>query len=488
MSSLQRAYTGTECREIDRYAIEALGIPSYRLMTRAAQFATTELLNRWPKPETVTIVCGSGNNAGDGYLVASLLHARRVKVQLIQVGDETRLSGDAKRAFDQIKEQGIEPSDQVQLAGDVIVDALLGTGSRGDVRPAYVEAIEKVNGANRPVVSLDLPSGIDADTGTLLNQKPVRASLTTCFVGAKVGLLTGRARNFVGELVVSDLGIPAEAFKPQGISIIPSNSAERSFPPRLKSGHKGQHGHVLVVAGNAGMGGAALLTAEACLRSGAGLVSVSTHPDHATGLLIRSPELMVRGSTSGALDPGQVNAADVIAVGPGLGQDGWANQALDAALASGKPLVIDADALNRLSDRAKKPLNNAILTPHPGEAGRLLSQSSGAIENDRIAAVTAISESWKSVVVLKGSGTLVADSGRLHGLCDIAEPALSTAGSGDVLTGIIAAAYAQVKNPVTAASLGVYHHATAGQRSAANEPGQSVIASDIIDAIRPWGT
>ncbi len=488
MGSLERVFTGTECREIDRIAIEELGISGFRLMYRAASFAMAELLKRWSHPKSVSIVCGSGNNAGDGYLLAGALHSRQIPVQIVQVGDASRLQGDAKRALDSITELGLAFSSDEEISGDVVVDALLGTGARGEVRPTFAAAISRINAVNKPVVALDLPSGVDADTGGFLTEEPVRADLTTCFVGRKLALATGKACNVAGEVVTTSLEIPSGAFdRVAGTPVLPTNKTEQALPKRQPSSHKGHFGHVLIVGGNRGMGGAVLLAGEACLRTGAGLVSVVTHTDHAGNLLSRRPELMVRGSDEGEINPSLIEQADVIAIGPGLGVDPWARNLLENVCSSDKPLVVDADALNLHAKRSYTLPSGSIVTPHPGEAARLLDTTTTTIENDRVGAVKRLTAELHAVGVLKGAGSLIANDGELHAICDIAEPALSTAGSGDVLTGIVAATYAQLGEPLQATALGVYLHASAGQRARSHANGRGVIAGDLIESLRPWG-
>lgn len=488
MGSLERVFTGTECREIDRIAIEELGISGYRLMYRAASFAMAELLKRWSQPKSVSIVCGSGNNAGDGYLLAGALHSRQIPVQIVQVGDPNRLRGDAKRALESISELGLAFARDQEISGDVVVDALLGTGIRGEVRSSFAAAINGINATNQPVLALDLPSGVDADTGGFLIEEPVRADLTTCFVGRKLALVTGKACNVAGEVVTSSLEIPSAAFdRVTGLPVLPTNDAEHALPERQPSSHKRHFGHVLIVGGNRGMGGAVLLAGEACLRTGAGLVSVVTHPDHAGNLLSRRPELMVRGSVEGEIEEPLLAQADVIAIGPGLGVDAWASKLLENVYASNKPLVVDADALNLHAKRSFVLPSGSIVTPHPGEAARLLGTTTTVIENDRVRAAKQLTEQLQAVGVLKGAGSLIANNGVPYAICDIAEPALSTAGSGDVLTGIVAATYAQLHDPLRATALGVHLHASAGRRARSHANGRGVIAGDLIDAILPWG-
>ena len=490
MNDLVRwVYTGSECRAIDQYAIEVLGIPGIQLMRRAARFAMNELLRRWPETQRISIICGSGNNAGDGYLLAVELKNRQLDVEVVQIADPTRLTGDALRSYQLLVENSIEITRRPRISGDVVVDALLGTGVKGTVRADYVDAMEMINQSGKPVLSLDLPSGIDADTGALLTENPVQAKLTTCFVGRKLALLTGSARNYAGEITWSSLGIPYEAFtRVEGLQVLPRGESEAQLPQRLPASHKGNSGHVLIVAGNSGMGGAALLAGEACLRSGAGLVSMLTHQDHASNVLTRRPELMVHGSPSGNIDPDLLERVDAVAIGPGLGQDAWARNLLGKVLQRGPELlVIDADGLNGLKKWPMSVSSKSVLTPHPGEAATLLGCTTQEVESNRLQAANDISKQFGATVILKGAGSLVSYQGKPIGINDVAEPALSTAGSGDVLTGIVAAMLAQVQDPVQAATLGTYLHSQAGLLARRAKQGRAVIATDLIDAIRPWG-
>lgn len=488
MTSNEQVYTGSECRVIDNHAIDELGVPGFQLMVRAARFTVDVLREQWPEVKSVSVVCGSGNNAGDGYLVAALLRDRQFDVEVHQVGDPTRLKGDAQTAFERAQWSEVPVAKSLEFHGDLVVDALLGTGVTGTIREPFAAAIKRINASEKPVLALDLPSGIDPDTGGLLVDEPVRACTTACFVGRKAGLLTGVAPNFAGEVRSSNLGIPASAFrKVRGIPVLPVLPAEAKLPVREPASFKNVFGHVLVLGGNQGMGGAALLAGESALRMGAGLVSVVTHPQNVSGVLARRPELMVLGTEGWEIDSSLLDRASVIVVGPGLGHGTWAEQALDCAIKADKPLIVDADALNLLAANKRSLSTIVILTPHPGEAARLLDYSTQQVEQDRFGAATKLSTIYNATVVLKGAGSLVAQSGELQGLCDIAEPALSTAGSGDVLTGVIGASLAQLQDPLQAARLGVYLHAKAGTLARCVSDGKAVVASDVIDALRPWG-
>ena len=469
-----KVYTAAEVRLLDRTAIDAFGIPGISLMRRAGRAAFDTLQRRWPDCRSITVACGSGNNAGDGYIVAGMAVEAGFQTQLLQVGDPARLRGDAATARDWASDIGAAPGDSaLKLTGDVIVDALLGTGATGELRARYRAAIDAINAAGRPVLAIDLPSGISADSGATLGTA-VRANVTVTFIGEKLGLRTGAGVDYAGDVVFEGLAVPADIYdSATGIAML-SPPPPR---PRPRSGHKNQFGHVLVIGGERGMGGAALLAGEAALRTGCGLVSILTRPEHGAPMLARMPEIMVRGVAEGDDIGDLLNACDVIAVGPGLGREPWGQQLLDAALAAGKPTVIDADGLNLLASRDLRAPRNSVLTPHPGEAARLLG---GVPVVDRPAAARALSARFGNVVVLKGAGTLIAEAGELTGICTAGNPGLATAGSGDVLTGLIAGLLAQDHDLRSGAAAGVALHAAAGDLAASRLAPRPLVASDII--------
>ena len=469
-----RVYTAAEVRQLDRTAIETHGIPGISLMRRAGRAAFETLRRRWPDCRAITVACGSGNNAGDGYIVAGMAVEAGIDTQLLQVGDPSRLKGDAATARDWAADVGVPPGDaSLDVAGGVVVDALLGTGATGELRPQYRAAIDAINAAGRPVLAIDLPSGISADSGATLGAA-VRADVTVTFIGEKLGLHTGQGVDHAGEIVFDALGVPAGIY-----DAVPGIPVLSPPPPseRPRSGHKNQFGHVLVIGGERGMGGATLLAGEAALRTGCGLVSILTRPEHRAPILARMPELMVRGVSEGDDISDLLDACTVVAVGPGLGRGPWGEQLLDEALSAGKPAVIDADGLNLIAYRGLRVPALSILTPHPGEAARLLG---GATVSDRPAAARELSARFGNVVVIKGAGTLVAKSGEVVGICTAGNPGLATAGSGDVLTGIIAGLLAQGRDIQTAAEAGVSLHAAAGDLAADRRAPQPIVASDII--------
>ena len=480
-----RVYTASEVRAFDRRAIDDFAVPGIRLMHRAGRAVFAALRERWPDACRLSIVCGAGNNAGDGYVVAGLARDAGLDVQLVQVGDPARLSDDAKaaRRFAECRLGIIQGArDDWRIDGDVVVDALLGTGAKGEVRPPFRKAIERINQAGKPVLALDLPSGIDADSGGLLTPVPVHAELTVTFVAAKLGLATGDAVDCVGELIVADLQLPDAVFDRPGIAVL--DGASLAGLRRRRSAHKGDFGRLLIVGGEADMGGAVLLAGEAALRSGAGVVVIATRAVHRAAVLARRPELMCAAVES----PGDIEdlaeRAQAIVVGPGLGGTSWGRQLLDFCIAAGKPLVVDADGLNNLADGdgLQRLPPGAVVTPHVGEAARLLGRDAAWIRRSRPQAATALSEHG-AVAVLKGAGTLVASGGRLRSICLLGNPGMATAGSGDVLAGIVGALLARGLAPEDAAELGVWLHARAGDE-AERRGKASLLAGDIVESLR----
>jgi hydroxyethylthiazole kinase-like uncharacterized protein yjeF len=476
-------YSAAQVRELDARLIAA-GTPGLELMQRAAQATWRALRRRWPEARELTVLAGHGNNAGDGYLIAELAERGGWQVEVLAVTDPTRLQGDAAAACQQARERGVDISAwRGTLApSGVIVDALLGTGLGGEVREPYAAAIEAINRSERPVVSVDLPSGLCADTGQALGCA-VKADLTVTFIGLKLGLFTGQAPDLVGELVFDALQAESAVVERQPFSARRLTPGTLPLPaPRKLTSHKGQFGRVLVVGGDHGTGGATLLSTECALRAGAGMVSLATRPEHVAAALVRLPEVMTTGVSSANQLLTLIEQASVIAVGPGLGQGSWGHSLLSIVACSDKPQVWDADALNRLASGAVALPAGAVITPHPGEAARLLDISTRQVEADRAAAAQALASRYAAVCVLKGSGSLIAHPDGRLALCNHGHPAMATAGLGDVLTGLIAALLAQHMTPFDAACLGVWLHACAGEQQGRH--GRGLAASDLIPAIR----
>jgi NAD(P)H-hydrate epimerase len=480
-------YRAGQVRELDRCAIEEHGIPGAELMERAGRAAYRLLRSRWPQARALAVLCGAGNNGGDGYVVARLALADGLRVRLLQLGDHDRLRGAALEHAESFREAGgeAEPFRGLLPRCDLVVDALLGTGLERLVEGRWAQAIEAVNDGRAPVLAIDIPSGLHADTGAVLGTA-VRAEATISFIGLKRGLFTGQGRACCGEVRFDALGVPAVIY---GREILSARRLawERvcpGLPRRSRSAHKGDFGHVLIIGGARGYSGAARLAGEGALRTGAGLVSLATDPDHAAVLNLGRPELMVRGvAAPGDLDP-LLARADVVAMGPGLGRGDWGRALFERVRGLGLPLVVDADALALLAaDPGRR--DDWVLTPHPGEAARLLGTDTASVEADRFAAVAAIQHRFGGVVVLKGAGTLIQGSShRPPGVCDGGNPGMASGGTGDVLTGVIAALLAQGLAAEEAAEVGVCLHAAAGDAAAAAGGERGMLASDLVDRLR----
>ena len=481
-------YSTEQVRALDAYAIETLGIAGYTLMQRAGEAALRCLRTRWPVAHRLVVVCGPGNNGGDGYVLARLARAAGLTVGVLAASSPDRLKGDARQAFQAWLDCGgdaaaYEPS---KLADDgIIVDALLGTGLRGAVREPMARVIHDINTAGRPVLALDVPSGLDSDTGMPLGEA-VRADCTITFVGLKTGLFVGDGPQFTGTVHFDALGLGPFITHPPPARIerIVEAEIERALPRRARSAHKGDFGRVLILGGGVGMPGAARLAGEACLRVGAGLVTVAVAPQNVPAVAGGRPELICLPWA----EPGELQEAleraELIAIGPGLGRTGWAQAALRTALGAGKPLVVDADALNLIAESGAGAHGQWILTPHPGEAGRLLGISTAEVQRDRLGALERLTARYGGIVVLKGAGTLVGAPGRTPALCEHGNPGMASPGMGDVLTGVIAGILAQCRDPWLAARAGVLAHALAGD-AAARAGERGLLAGDVIEELRP---
>ncbi|WP_049622988.1 bifunctional ADP-dependent NAD(P)H-hydrate dehydratase/NAD(P)H-hydrate epimerase [Frateuria defendens] len=475
-------YTVEQVRALDHRAIDTLGIGGFTLMQRAAAAAFASLRRHWPQARRVLVCCGPGNNGGDGYLIAAQARATGFAVEVIELAAEAR--GDAARAREACLVAGVAPcpwrEGAALPAADVLVDALYGTGLSRPPQPAVAALIERINASGLPVLAVDVPSGIDADTG----RRPgvaVQADITTSFIAAKRGLYTGHAPSHTGVVELDELDLPEALWREQPVDA--HLLAPATLPPRARDAHKGDNGHVLAVGGDHGTAGAIRLCGEAALRAGAGLVSVATRPEQLVALNSARPELMAHAVNGPqALEP-LLGRASVLAVGPGLGQGAWGHALWLTALDSGKPLVLDADGLNLLAREPRRFEQPAVLTPHPGEAARLLGGSVTEVQADRFAAARALAARYGAVVVLKGAGSLIADpDGRLD-VCPWGNPGMAAGGMGDLLTGIVAALLGQGCTPWEAACLGVGLHARAGD-AAAREGERGLMPSDLLAPLR----
>jgi NAD(P)H-hydrate epimerase len=488
MDALRRQlYVAAQVREMDRRTIEGAGIAGYTLMQRAAAAAFDALRDRWPQAQAIAVLCGSGNNGGDGYEIARLARAARLDVTVWQFGVPAE-GGDAWTAREAWIHSGGTvadwPSGGTLLSRfDVIVDAIFGTGlSRPPPAPVVnaIGAIAAAHAAGTGVLAVDIPSGLTADSGAVLGSAAA-ADVTVTFIGNKLGLYVGEGPDRTGAIVFAPLDAPVERFADlvPHARLMDRSDLHDALPLRTRTAHKGNNGHVLIIGGDSGMAGAALLAGRAALRAGAGLVTVATRQEHAAVLTAAQPEIMFHGvDNTDDLMP-LLMRATVVAIGPGLGRQPW-GRALWAAVRERNGVVADADALNLL---AEEPLRNEswILTPHPGEAARLLGLESREVQADRITAVCALRERYGGTVVLKGAGSLVAAD--VPWLCCHGNPGMGVGGMGDVLTGVIAGLRAQGLSSEAAARHGVLAHALAGDRAAAGGE-RGLLPSDLLAELR----
>ncbi|AOY87036.1 bifunctional ADP-dependent (S)-NAD(P)H-hydrate dehydratase/NAD(P)H-hydrate epimerase [Marinobacter salinus] len=495
-SSLPDAlFSADAVREIDRYVIEQQGVDGFDLMQRAAHAAFRRLVRDWHDRDRILVLCGAGNNGGDGYLVAANARRHGLNVDCIAVAPTRKLAGDARKAWQKAVADGVgvrelKSLDEVELdrmfgQAGLLVDAMLGTGVSGAPREPFAEMIGRCNGAGVPVLAVDLPSGLNATTGAAEGEV-VRAAVTVTFIGLKAGLFTGQGAAVCGKVVFEslDAGQGVAGSGQQSIATRLDWSSTMSWlPERPANAHKGRFGHVLVVAGDRGFGGAGLLAAEAAMRSGAGLVSLATRPEHVTAALGRCPSVMVHGLIHGSELPPLLEAATVIVCGPGIGRSAWGQQMLEKVVASGKPRVLDADALNLLANRVAVPANNHILTPHPGEAARLLNCLVPEVEADRMAAAAKLQSIFGGTVLLKGAGTVIASESGGVDIVSGSNPGMATGGMGDVLSGIIGALYAQLGDSGRAAGLGASVHLAAANLASETRGFVGLIPNDVIDAL-----
>ncbi len=479
-------YRAEQVRNLDRAAIEGQGIPGLTLMERAGSAAFQLMGRLWPSADDITLLCGIGNNGGDGYVVARLALEKGLKVRVLVVGDPTRMKGDALASAEAYQRAGGEyyRFEGLPRQTDLIIDGVFGTGLEREVAGRWREALEAVNGHTAPVLALDIPSGLHSDTGRIMGEA-VRAQATISFIGLKQGMFTGDGPTCCGDIHFDALAVPAVIYSEEILSARRLEWAQQSttLSPRPGAAHKGDFGHLLVVGGSAGFSGAARLAGEAGARAGAGLVSIATHPGHAALLDVACPELMCRGVES-ADDLGPLlERADAIAIGPGLAQTDWSRTLLETVLETKKTLVVDADALNLLA-AAPRHRDNWVLTPHPGEAARMLGCKPLDIMSDRFDAAARLQEKYGGVTVLKGAGTLVNDgTSRPPGVCSDGNPGMASGGMGDTLTGIIGGLMVQGFSPDSAAEMGVCLHAAAADAAARNGE-RGLMAGDLLPEIR----
>ncbi len=476
-------YSAEQTRELDRLALEQCQLSSAELMARAGKAALDLISQHWSDAKKLLIFCGSGHNGGDGFELARQAAAKGFTAHIVLVGKPESMPDEVHLAYQAAIKQGAKTrtiQDDLSAA-DLLVDSLLGTGLSREVSGDFALAIEKINAQTEtPVLALDIPSGLNADTGSIMGCA-VTADITLSFIGVNIGLRTNDGPDLCGELAFADLAIPESVYqqvKPVAETLLIKEKIAL-LTPRKRNSHKGHFGHVLVIGGNQGMSGSVNITAQAAARTGAGLVTIATHPNHAAFLNLQRPEIMCRGISQVEDLNDLLAKATVICLGPGLGQDEWAQAIFKKVMTSNKPMIVDADALNILSQHPQKR-SNWILTPHPGEAAGLLDINNNAVQHDRPDAAIALQKHYGGVVVLKGCGSLIcADDGPLQ-LSTYGNPGMASGGMGDCLTGIIGGLLSQKLTLAEAAKTGVALHGMAADNAASDLGERGLLALDLL--------
>ena len=500
-------FTAAEMRALDARAIRELGIPGPRLMDNAGTGAAA-LIAGWLAPirgKKLVVVCGKGNNGGDGFVVARRLKARGAAVRVFLVGRRAEVRGDAADALGRWRgrvEEVEEPSGLARALGgaDVIVDALLGTGVSGAARGPVAAAIEAINRAGAggvPVVALDLPSGLDSDRGAVLGPT-VKAWRTVTFAGLKRSLLLAPAAAQAGAVEIGDIGVSAEEAR-RGITTwrLEIADARPCFPPRDLDAHKSRFGHLLVVAGSLGKTGAAVLAGRAALRSGVGLCTIAVPASQQPIVAAQAPEYMTEALPETAAQSLSLKAKDrllelarrmdAVALGPGLSLDPEAQELARVLIRDlEQPIVVDADALSALAghlDLLRHAAGPRVLTPHPGEMARMLGTTIEAVQADRIEVARTFARAHGVTLALKGAHTVIAGPDGHVAINPTGNPGMAKGGSGDVLTGIVGALLAREIEPAAALRAGCYLHGLAGDVAARERGEYAMLASDIIESL-----
>lgn len=493
-------YTVKHVVELEQRAIKQHGIAAYELMKRAGTAVFNVLDSLYPHCRHVFVLCGAGNNGGDGYVVARLARQAGYRVTVTSLVDHQKLKHEARLACDDWLEIGdIKPADISLLKGqDIVIDTLLGTGLARELDEVWSGWIEAVNLSRLPVISVDVPSGLYSDTGALSNAGAIRAEITLSFIGLKQGLFTAQGRDVSGEILYDNLGLSDEILASVSCDAHLLQDMDYALlPERPASSHKGKFGHVLIAGGNEGMPGAVILAATAALRTGAGKVTIVTIADHLQAISKAVPEAMIKvcdsalpadSSVKQVFEQVFIDGISHVAVGMGLGRDDWAREVLTACIGLAKPMLVDADALTLLAENDYTINSPIVITPHPGEAARLLSKAAyeKAVQDDRFEAIRQLYERFAEgdgcTVVLKGSGTLIYDGVAMH-VCSMGSAAMSSAGMGDVLSGMIISLMAQQTGAGSdfseAVKAGVCLHAKIADMKAGNRT-RGLIASDLV--------
>ena len=466
-----------ECAQI------SAGRPAQMMMENAGSAAFQLLRQCWPHAERIAVYCGGGNNGGDGYVLARLASASGFTVNLVALAPPS--TPEARGAKERAQGAGvcpIEHSRQLLETTDVVVDALLGIGVQGALREPFAFVISEINQYATGRLAIDVPSGLSADSGAV-ESGAVEADVTITFIRHKRGMVTGFGPDHCGRVVLEDLDVASgvlagkNPLTPWGYRIS-KEWVEGMLPTRPASAHKGVAGGLLIIGGGVGMTGAPVLAGRAALRSGAGRVTIGCHPDNQTSTASHTPELMVVGLRTPRQLKDLLARSDAVVIGPGLGQDAWAREVYSTSRDYDVRKVLDADALNLLAARPVE-VRSAVLTPHPGEAGRLGKMDTSKVQGNRPAVAETLAAQLGEVCVLKGAGTLVAQAQKPTLLCDRGHPGMATAGMGDVLSGVIGALMAQGLPGYEAAGAGVWMHSVAAERAGKGGGRIGLLATDL---------
>lgn len=484
-------YTIEQIRALESAALDS-GVEMMDLMTHAGAAAFNTLKSKWPHAKQILVLVGGGNNGGDGCVLAKLAQHDGMDVRIFTVGDMNNLPETAHWAYETCvhSQVDISPfSPEKSFAADVIVDALLGIGISGEVRPPYRDAVDAINQSGKPVLSIDVPSGLHADSGAKMGSTII-ANATQTFIGLKQGFYTGAGRECCGEIFLEELHIDKALFNDVKIvsELLEANDFCPWMPRREKHAHKGDFGHVLIIGGDCGMAGAVRMAGEAAARVGAGLVSLATRVEHSASITASRPELMTHAINKPKELLPLLEKASVVVIGPGLGRQNWGEALWNALFDCHLPMVVDADALHWLAQTGVASQVNMprhwIITPHPGEAASLLNTTSTAVMHDRFYAARELQTRFGGVTVLKGNGTLIADRDHPIAVCGAGNPGMASGGMGDVLSGVLGGLLAQGLSLVDAARLGVLLHAVAADRAAQEGGERGLLALDVVKKLR----
>ncbi len=502
----------SQSRELDRISQEKYGIPSYSLMTRAGEAVADALVERFPDGVTdVLVVAGKGNNGGDGFVAARRLIQDGFAVRAVLLGRASDLKGDAARAHAEFRACGgklIEASAESNLEAamsrqpSAVIDAIFGTGLNAEVKDGPRRAIEIVNSFAVPTVAVDIASGVNSDTGAVMGVA-IRASLTVTFGFAKFGHVSYPGAGQTGELLIVDIGFAPRAIEeiaPRG-RFLERSDLQHLIRPRTENSHKGMYGHPLVIAGSRGKSGAVLLASRGALRTGAGLVTAAMPESIQPIVAAGQAELMTEsiadrdGHFDGAHAPDALkmllDGKNALIVGPGIGVSDDTKRLIEWLISDAcepeRPMLIDADGLNALAaigcENLKRARGSVVLTPHPGEASRLLGVKTTAINDDRVSAARTLAERTGATVLIKGARSVIASPDGDIYVNSTGNPGMSTPGMGDALSGIVGAMLGQHMRPLDALALGVFLHGYAADRVAARMGRIGYIAGDLIDEL-----